>query len=66
MADYELEIEIDFQGYPSPRVYSKGANEITATQYACVAAVRRLLEDSGYTILRVGHGSRRLDKPEDS
>lgn len=60
-AVYQLDLKITFLGF-RPCDHNRAAPEVTPACRAAVEAARRVLEDAGYTIAHVGHGSRRIDE----
>ena len=62
-AYYRLDLELDFVG-SGPSKVNRAAPEVSRICAVAVAAARRVIEDAGYNVARVGHGCLRLDEEE--
>lgn len=56
---YILEAELVFSG-PDPGHANRAAPEASAAQIAAIEAAQGALRDYGFTIVRTGHGARRV------
>lgn len=59
MALYALDAYITFAG-PVPERDNRAAPEVSAAQREAIEAVREVLVRHGFTLVRTGHGAKRL------